>query len=438
MDELPETFVPGFHCEESVRKLRYNPFVGGRKVSCVSLGGAAIAGIYDSAIDKELSYNVIRDAIRRGINLIDVAPWYGHGVGETELGHALKGVPRNAYYLTTKVSPIIHSTYHFPVLLWLYLMQVGRYEADRIKQFDFSREKTISSVYESLKRLKVEYIDGIQVHDPEFCPNLEIIVKETLPALLELKRKGLVRWMGITGYPIQVLKDLSQHYRELEIESCLSYARNNLHDTSLISSGLLEEFHEKGIFLVNGSPLSMGLLTTRRAPEWHPASAALREIVDKAILFSQANGVSFERIALYYALCLTGAGDMEFREKLPPNTSGVATTMFSTVHQNQLDEALELASKDFKLQDSERRTLRALLQHPFFCELPENVCAWENIEVQKYFAAVGRTLLCEWYKSRSKDSVQNEVLANEQRPTPVDNSTNMIAVAVNALNKANV
>lgn len=114
MSDLPETYVQGFHCEESVRKLRYGPFVGGRSVSNISLGASALAGIYDSDIDKEKAYSVIRNAIRHGINLVDVAPWYGHGVGEKELGIALQGVPRNAYYLTTKVNS--HSRndgYHF-------------------------------------------------------------------------------------------------------------------------------------------------------------------------------------------------------------------------------------------------------------------------------------------------------------------------------------
>jgi aryl-alcohol dehydrogenase-like predicted oxidoreductase len=72
----------------------------------------------------------------------DTAPWYGHGVSETVLGKALVGVPRRAYYLHTKV---------------------GRYQPSPAGMFDFSRERTIASVHESLARLGVEYLDTVQV-----------------------------------------------------------------------------------------------------------------------------------------------------------------------------------------------------------------------------------------------------------------------------------
>lgn len=49
--------------------------------------------------------------------------------------------------------------------------------------FDFSAERVTRSVDESLKRLGVDYVDLIQVHDMEFAPSVEIIVNETLPAL---------------------------------------------------------------------------------------------------------------------------------------------------------------------------------------------------------------------------------------------------------------
>ena len=49
--------------------------------------------------------------------------------------------------------------------------------------FDFSAERVIKSVDESLERLQVDYVDLIQVHDMEFAPSLDIIINETLPAL---------------------------------------------------------------------------------------------------------------------------------------------------------------------------------------------------------------------------------------------------------------
>lgn len=265
---------------------------------------------------------------------------------------------------------------------------------------------------------------------------MDIILKETIPALLELKQKGLVKWIGITGYPLQVLRDLAENHRELEIESCLSYARNNLHDTSLISSGLLSDFHEKGMSVINGSPLSMGLLTSRNAPQWHPASKELRDISVKAAKFCHVSEVSFERIALYFSLCLTGNANSDWGVNTLHGQPGVSTTMFSTIHQEQLEEALELASKDFRLSESEQKVLVALRSPNFFGGLPQDVFSWENVEVQRYFAAIGKLLLGEWYKTRGENG--NTLSSEVGHVNPPDNhDAEMTASAIEFLNAAN-
>lgn len=99
----------------------------GWDVSIVSLGASSLGSVFRDTDDVE-SIEVVRTAVRHGvsgsrmadrsevralltlillhltgINLIDTAPWYGHGKSETILGKALEGIPRNAYYLTTKV-----------------------------------------------------------------------------------------------------------------------------------------------------------------------------------------------------------------------------------------------------------------------------------------------------------------------------------------------
>ena len=53
--------------------------------------------------------------------------------------------------------------------------------------FDFSAERVIASVDESLQRMGLEYVDLIQVHDMEFAPSLDIVINETLPALQKVR-----------------------------------------------------------------------------------------------------------------------------------------------------------------------------------------------------------------------------------------------------------
>ncbi|CAM1300735.1 Uncharacterised protein g2785 [Pycnogonum litorale] len=142
-NEFPETYVEGFHDEEAVRKMEYQNFGNtGMRISAISFGCGGISpGLYEEPDDQEALLTV-QTAVKKGINYIDIAPWYGFGTAEPTLGRALVNIPRKAYYIATKV---------------------GRYLPEYDKRFDFSAEKTFKSVNQSLKHLGVEYIDVIQV-----------------------------------------------------------------------------------------------------------------------------------------------------------------------------------------------------------------------------------------------------------------------------------
>lgn len=129
--------------------------------------------------------DIINKAVGLGINYFDTAPWYNNAQYLLAIG--LKDHPRASYYLATKV---------------------GRYNSDKKPQewFDFSYERTIKSVEESLKIFNTDYLDLVQVHDFEFASSLDVIANETLPALDELRKQGKVRYIGVNSYSIQKLK----------------------------------------------------------------------------------------------------------------------------------------------------------------------------------------------------------------------------------------
>ena len=142
----------------------------GMKVSSLSFGASSLGGVFHDIKEKE-GLEAVFTAIDLGMNFIDVSPYYGHYKAETVLGKALKEIPRDKYYLSTKV---------------------GRYGKDGINTWDYSGKRATESVYESMDRLHVDYIDLINVHDIEFA-DLNQVVNETLPALVELREKGAVR-----------------------------------------------------------------------------------------------------------------------------------------------------------------------------------------------------------------------------------------------------
>lgn len=245
----------------------------GLRVSVLSYGASPLGSVFRGIQEPE-GIRTVHTALDLGINLIDVSPYYGLTKAETVLGKALKGIDRGRYYLATKV---------------------GRYGAEQ-KDFDFSAYRVTRSLDESLARLGVEYVDIIQCHDVEFG-DLDQIVNETLPALRNIVRQGKARFVGITGLPLKVFKYVADR---AAIDTVLSYCHYSLTDESL--SSLLPYLNDKRIGIINASPLSMGLLSNREPPEWHPAPADVREACAKAAQLCRDRGSDIARLAVQFAV----------------------------------------------------------------------------------------------------------------------------------------
>jgi L-galactose dehydrogenase len=84
-----------------------------------------------------------------------------------------------------------------------------------------------------------------------------------------------VRFIGITGYPLEVLERLVRESR-VGLDTCLSYCHLTLEDSTLLASSLLPLLEERGVGVINASPLAMGLLTDAGPPPWHPATPVVK------------------------------------------------------------------------------------------------------------------------------------------------------------------
>ena len=269
----------------------------GIRVSNLGFGASSLGGVFHS-IHEEEGIRAVYVALDGGINFIDVSPYYGHLKAEIVLGKALKNIPRDKYFLSTKV---------------------GRYGEDGVNTWDYSARRATESVYESMKRLNVDYIDLINVHDIEFQAamegGLQKVVDETLPALVELKKKGVVGHVGITDLQPENLRWVIEHSEPGTVESVLNFCHYCLNDTLLTE--YLDFFEQHGVGVINASPLSMGLLSQRGAPDWHPAPQALKEACARAAEHCQKRGYSIEKLA------------MQFSTSLSPR---IATTLFSSAN----------------------------------------------------------------------------------------------------------
>lgn len=272
----------------------------GMKVSALSFGASSLGGVFHE-INENRALDAVYTAVDNGMNFIDVSPYYGHYKAETVLGKALPNIDRGKYYLSTKV---------------------GRYGKDGVNTWDYSARRAKESVYESLERLHIDYIDLINVHDVEFS-DLNQVINETLPALCELREEGVVKHVGITDLQPENLQFIIDRVPQGTVESVLCFCHYCLNDDMLID--YFDYFENKGIGIINASPFAMGLLSKRGAPDWHPAPKALVEACQKATEHCEAKGYPIEKLAIQYAI----------------SNPRIATTLFSSANPDNVKKNIQ-------------------------------------------------------------------------------------------------
>ena len=122
----------------------------------------------------------------------------------------------------------------------------------------------------------------------EFAPSLDMVINETLPALQKVKESGKARYIGITGYPLENFKTVIER-SQVKVDTILTYCHASMNDTTL--QEYIPYFQSKGVGIINGSILSMGLLTERGPSSWHPASEEIRGVCKEAVQYCKVNSV---------------------------------------------------------------------------------------------------------------------------------------------------
>ncbi|OAX79540.1 hypothetical protein ACJ72_06141 [Emergomyces africanus] len=232
---------------------------------------------------------IIQRALSAGIRAFDTSPYYGPA--EELLGRALS-------------SDFVRS--NFPRHTYRLLTKVGRVAA---QSFDYSPGWIRKSIKRSLSRLDTPHLDVVYCHDVEF-----VSPEEVLGAVVELRRirdtEGTIRYVGISGYPVDVLCLLAEMVLQRTgepLDAVMSYANFTLQNTKLGVEGL-PRLVAAGVDVVpNASPLGMGLLRSNGVPigsmgDFHPAPDGLRNVIHAASEWVEKQGEKIEVVAIRYAL----------------------------------------------------------------------------------------------------------------------------------------
>ena len=281
----------------------------GLQVSMLSFGASSLGGVFH-AVDETDAIRAVHTALDLGINYFDVAPAYGGTRSETVLGKALHGIPRDRYYLSTKIGKYTNPE---------------KYGDDTL---DYSRERTRRSIEESAARLGTDYFDIIHIHDIEYEDrrHTEWALNEGFEAVSELKQEGRIGAASFGIYPMDLWQRI---LTTLPVDAGLVHNHYSLHDTRMLD--LLPLALEKGIGLINASPFGSGLLTERGPACWHPANAEQRAIFKQAAEHCIAQGTNISKLAL------------QFSSQHPD----IPTTMFSSASADSVKRNVAWAAKPY-------------------------------------------------------------------------------------------
>lgn len=129
------------------------------------------------------------------------------------------------------------------------------------------------------------------------------MLHETIPTLEELRREGKVNYLGVTGYPLNVLNNTIL-MAPGRIATVLSYARYTLIDQSV--TNYLETFQDNKLGVICAAGHAMGLLTNNGPQSWHPAPDEIKTVCREASDICKANGIELGRLAMHFFIQLHG------------------------------------------------------------------------------------------------------------------------------------
>lgn len=218
----------------------------GIRASVIGLGTWPIGGWLWGGTDESESIRAIHAALDAGVNLIDTAPVYGLGLAEELVGKALRG-RRGQAVVATKCGLAWHTA-----LGRLDFEAYGR----RVHRY-LGRDSIRYELEQSLRRLETDRIDLYQTHWPD--PTTP--VAETMQTLLDLKKEGKIRAIGVSN---TTAENIERHRRLGPVDS--DQEKYSMLDRAA-EPELLPYDQSHGVAFLAYSPLAFGLLTGTISPD---------------------------------------------------------------------------------------------------------------------------------------------------------------------------
>jgi D-threo-aldose 1-dehydrogenase len=294
----------------------------GVEVTALSLGGAAIGGLYTS-VPEDAALATVRRALERGMRYVDTAPHYGLGRSEERLGQAVADAPRASYVLSTKVGRLV-----VPLEPGEPPEPEGFADPPPYKRrWDWSRDGVMRSLETSLGRLGLDRVDIAYLHDPD--DHEDEVYATAYPALAELRDEGV---LGAIGAGMNQTAMLTRFVERLDLDVVLCAGRYTLLDRSA-ERDLLPACRRRGVSVVIGGVYNSGLLADPR-----PGSPFDYAPVDERVL---ARTLELRDACAAYGVPLRAAA-----LRFPLRHPAVASVLVGCRTPHEVDDNVEMFARD--------------------------------------------------------------------------------------------
>ncbi len=240
----------------------------------LGLGANPLGGLYEPIAQKDVVETINR-AFQSGVTFFDLAPVYGYGNAERNVGKALKELPRDEIFVTTKIGrllldpndPATPTEREDVMVIWddeqLYK------GTDPVRPyFDFTRDGVHRSIEASLERCGLDRFDAIHIHDPDLHPDEAI--DGAFRALSDLKDQGVIGAIGCGMNQWEMLTDFANR---APFDCFLLAGRYSLLDQSALPE-LLPVCERNNISLIIGGVYNSGILS-------HPDPGSIADVSAK-------------------------------------------------------------------------------------------------------------------------------------------------------------
>jgi D-threo-aldose 1-dehydrogenase len=241
---------------------------------------------------------VVPAAWDNGVRYFDVAPHYGLGLAEERLGAGLADYPRDDYVISTKVGRLLvpNPEYHGQPDDDLFVVA-----ATTRRELDYSRDGVLRSVEDSLRRLRLDRIDILFVHDP--IGHEREALDGAFPALEQLRSEGVISSYG-AGMNESAM--LARFVRNTDLDIVMVAGRYTLLDQSAADE-LLPLAAERHVSVAAAGVFNSGILAHDDPPDTVPfdygaAPASVLATARRAARIARSHGVSLPEVAAQFPL----------------------------------------------------------------------------------------------------------------------------------------